>query len=234
MVGGFDFQRAARIVEVENLTLGVGVHLTLTWGIPVLSPENVCSLVDQDGRFYSFGKVIVNSLIGKINSEELYQEWSAQIEKVIEAGICPTHLDTHHHMHLLPICFSTIMKLSEYFQIAYVRKPRELIDLGNKRLIKVIIFRLLCMRSWSQKSSDQFYGLSHQNSNHFLEGFKKIIQTMPSGLTELMVHPGKVDQELLNIDSMCFERENELVALCDSELFELLRYHNVQLSNSDA
>jgi chitin disaccharide deacetylase len=232
MAGGLDFERAAKLA-VENATLGVGIHLTLTWGVPVLSSEKVGSLVNQEGSFLSLGKVTLNSLIRKIDPEQLYQEWSAQIEKVIKAGICPTHLDTHHHMHLLPICFSTIMKLSEYYKIAYVRKPRESLNLRTERLLKLIIFRLLCMRSWSQKHSDQFYGLSLQNKNDSLEGLKNILKNIPNGLTELMVHPGMVDQDLLNIDSMCHERENELAVLCDPELLELLNCHNIQLAKPD-
>jgi chitin disaccharide deacetylase len=232
MAGGLDFRRAAALAA-ENLTLGVGVHLTLTWGMPVLSPENVSSLVDQDGRFYPIGKVTFNSVIGKINANELYQEWSAQIEKVIDKGIRPKHLDTHHHMHLLPNCFSTVMKLSDYYKIDYVRKPEELINIGDKSLLKKLIFRLLCMRKWNQKSSDQFYGLSLQNENAYLEDLKKFLQNMPNGLTELMVHPGKVDQDLLNTDSMCHKREEELVALCDPELPEILRRNNIQLAKPD-
>ena len=32
--------------------LGMGVHLVLTWGKPVLAPEKVPTLVDDTGHFY--------------------------------------------------------------------------------------------------------------------------------------------------------------------------------------
>ena len=75
--------------------LGVGVHLVLTVGRPLV--EGAQSYTDQNGDFirpkdYPDGKP-------HANQDELYREWKAQIEKFIEiAGHKPTHIDSHHHV----------------------------------------------------------------------------------------------------------------------------------------
>ena len=38
-----------------------------------------------------------------IDTNELYNEWKEQIEKFLETGITPTHMDTHHHVNNLDI-----------------------------------------------------------------------------------------------------------------------------------
>ncbi len=81
----------------EYKTLGVGVHLVLTAGEPLL--KNVPSLVGADGLFHKQGVVRE----GNIDPEEVEREWTAQIEKFLSYGLIPTHLDSHHHVHGLPI-----------------------------------------------------------------------------------------------------------------------------------
>ena len=76
--------------------LGLGVHLNITVGKPL---TNV-SFVDEKGNFKSRDTYTNREAI--VSQEELYQEWKAQIEKFIKImGHKPTHLDSHHHVHLL-------------------------------------------------------------------------------------------------------------------------------------
>ena len=52
-----------------------------------------------------------------------YDELRAQIEKILDAGIRPTHLDTHKHTHLAPPVLDAVARLSEEFGIRWVRRP---------------------------------------------------------------------------------------------------------------
>ncbi len=74
----------------------LGVHLTLTaefhsyrWG-PVLGSA-VSSLVRPDGSFWPD----VQSLWAHMRPAEVYAECRAQIEKAIDLGLDPTHIDNH-------------------------------------------------------------------------------------------------------------------------------------------
>lgn len=221
MAQGLDFQRAIQIAK-DTPTLGIGCHLTISWGKPLLPVEDISSLVSGEGKFLTLGNFTKCSLLGRINPKQLLAEWKAQIEKILNTGLTLTHLDSHHHLHLLPTCFQVIKELSQYYQIAHLRKPSEKFSLGGPSLIKRIIFYFLCMRTWPTPSSNAFYGLSLQNSKDYSNALCKIIKCIPEGLTELMVHPGWIDDDLRREDSMLSPREIELETLCDSIIKELV------------
>ena len=53
----------------------------------------------------------------------VYEELSAQVRRILEAGIQPTHLDTHKHTHLAPPVLDAVARLGEEFDIPWVRRP---------------------------------------------------------------------------------------------------------------
>ncbi len=81
----------------NNPNYDCGIHLTLTceWENykfgPVLPVSEVPSLVDQNGYFYKTRKDFKDNA----KPSEIKKELTAQIEKAIQFGIQPTHLDSH-------------------------------------------------------------------------------------------------------------------------------------------
>lgn len=81
----------------NNPNYDCGIHLTLTceWENykfgPVLPISEVPGLVDQNGYFYKTRKDFKN----KAKLSEIKKELTAQIEKALQFGIQPTHLDSH-------------------------------------------------------------------------------------------------------------------------------------------
>src|SRR5205823_1522223 len=57
---------------------------------------------------------------------KVYEQLRAQIERVCDAGIEPTHLDTHKHTHLFPPVLDAVARLSDEFKIPWVRRPFDL------------------------------------------------------------------------------------------------------------
>src|SRR5262249_47753778 len=89
--------------------LGIGVHLNLSEGVPVSPPATIPSLVDPRGRLHlTPGRLWAGVLRCKVSLSDVERELRAQIEKVLRAGIAPTHFDGHKHVHALP-CFSDIV-----------------------------------------------------------------------------------------------------------------------------
>lgn len=77
--------------------LDVGVHLTLNsehrhyrWG-PVSRPSRLSGLVDHSGAMWRS----VVDLRGSADPEAVLDEWRAQIDRALSAGVDVTHLDTH-------------------------------------------------------------------------------------------------------------------------------------------
>src|SRR5262245_52144351 len=88
-------------------SLGVGVHLALVDAAPTLPAESVPTLVTGDGRFrQSWRPFIIACLRGQVSLGDVERELAAQIERVLDSGISPTHLDAHKHVHAYPPIFA--------------------------------------------------------------------------------------------------------------------------------
>ena len=107
-------------------SLGVGVHLALVDGTPMLPPNRVPTLVEDDGRFRASWKpFIVACLRGRVSLEEVERELTAQIDRIRSEGIQLTHLDAHKHVHAFPPIFAIVARVAERFRIQVVRVPYE-------------------------------------------------------------------------------------------------------------
>ena len=101
MATGAAFDHAVQLAR-ENPELDIGVHLVLVGspGFPATLP----------GLLISLGRI------------RIYDEFVRQVRKVVDAGLQPTHLDTHKHTHLLPQVFNAVARIAEEFHIPWVRR----------------------------------------------------------------------------------------------------------------
>jgi hopanoid biosynthesis associated protein HpnK len=233
----------------ENLSLGVGCHLVLVGGFAVAPPKEISSLVDADGRLpQSLGKLVAKLSLGIVRQKHIEWEFRAQIEKIRGAGIEPSHLDTHKHTHAHPRVMKALAHVAKSFGITRVRKPFESlrdswttarINRGKScaRLPAAAaaraatpLFRFIARRH-GLRSPDHFLGLAgtgHMN----LRLLRCLIDTLPDGRTELMLHPGICDADLAATHSrLQKERQSELDLLLDPELKRLLIERGIRLMN---
>jgi predicted glycoside hydrolase/deacetylase ChbG (UPF0249 family) len=224
MANGGDWQNAvvrARAVR----TIGVGVHLNLVQGRPLM---RVPSLTDaRTGEFYGLGALARRALLGRVDSGELEAESRAQIERVRAAGIAVTHLDSHRHAHVLPGIFKSVARVAVEAGIRVVRIPREplrlnVFDVAATDRKLVIGLALLASRGATLPaplvSADHFRGISLQGGKHFEARLRRTLDTLEPGVTELMVHPGHDDEALAAQDSYTWPRAIELAALTSDEM----------------
>ena len=115
--------------------LGVGLHLNIVRGRPLSNPEDVPSLVDDDGLFLnSVARIMTRSVRGKLAAAEVEAEYRRQIEFMLERNFVPTHLDGEKHSHILiPESALAVRKLSAEFNIGKVRLINEKALLKNLR-----------------------------------------------------------------------------------------------------
>jgi len=92
------FEAAAAWVRENHLQGHVGLHLNLTQGTPVTSGiRDAHRFCDSDGNFRSRGRTIWRT--SRAEQQAIHAEWSAQLQAMVAAGLRPTHLDSHHHVH---------------------------------------------------------------------------------------------------------------------------------------
>lgn len=97
------FSEVAAIARADA-SLDVGVHLTLNaehrgyrWG-PVSSPPAGAGLTDADGFLWA----TVADVRRHADPDAVEQEWRAQVDRALAAGIDVTHLDAHMGSALAP------------------------------------------------------------------------------------------------------------------------------------
>lgn len=107
--------------------LGVGLHLNIVRGRPLSNPEDIPSLVDDDGRFLnSVARLMARSVRGKLSAFEVEAEYRRQIEFMLQRNFVPTHLDGEKHSHILiPESARAVGRLSAEFNIGRVRLINE-------------------------------------------------------------------------------------------------------------
>ncbi|HUV97560.1 MAG TPA: ChbG/HpnK family deacetylase, partial [Acidobacteriaceae bacterium] len=91
--------------------LGVGCHIVLVDGNPVLAAEKIPSLVDRrTGCFYpTLWTFLGRLLTGRIRSHEIQAEAEAQIVLLQANGLALTHVDTHKHVHMFPAVLRPVL-----------------------------------------------------------------------------------------------------------------------------
>ena len=240
MPTGAAFEEAAEAAR-KTPSLGVGVHLTLVAETPLSSASAVRTLVGADGRFAADHTVFVRRyLAGELDLGEVYREIAAQVERVVQAGVRLTHIDSHQHLHVLPKLMDMCVSLAKAHGIRAVRIPAEpyfftggyeadlkrtvgkwgLTFLANRARVKAKRAGLLCPA--------HFRGMlagGHMRAA-YLEG---IVRALPEGVTEIMLHPGADGAALAARYGWGYEWEAELAAAISPNVLSALQAGQVEL-----
>lgn len=214
MANGAAFEDAVKLAR-ETPSLDVGAHLTLVGGPG--QPPTVAALLAAMAR----GRVHV------------YDEFAAQISRMVDAGIAPTHLDTHKHTHLLPNVLDGVLRVAHEFQVPWVRAPFDHRAAGESWKVQSIAllearFRRKLAASGC-RATDQFAGFD-MTGRFGAADLAALIARLPGGVTEFMCHPGYCTAQLRAARTRLKEsRERELQALTSSEVRESLERSGVEL-----
>lgn len=229
MAGGAAFEDAVRLAG-ENPELDIGVHLQMVQGGSLSSPGRPLPA--------SVG-VLMRALVA--GDLDVLREMEAQVEKVLAAGIRPTHLDTHKHTHLLPAVLDAVARVSEKYGIRWVRKPFDLPLDGTRASWKTrgaaVVMRQMrgqfdrVLARHGAWTTDHFAGFVW-TGNYDAADLIRLIRNLPEGSTEFMCHPGILGEELRVAQTRLKEsRQQELRALTDIRVREALNENGVVLSN---
>jgi predicted glycoside hydrolase/deacetylase ChbG (UPF0249 family) len=194
MATGAAFEHAAALAR-ETPGLDVGVHLVL---------------VDSAGFPPSLTRFALS--VGRMR---VYDELARQVDKVLKAGIRPSHLDTHKHTHLMPPVFAAIARIAEEFRIPWVRRR-----FGPVRWLG----------SRGCRTTDHFAGFL-MTGRYGPAELVRLIRKLPEGSTEFMCHPGFCTDELRAARTRLKEsRRRELDALTSAEVRAAIDTSGVKLA----
>ncbi|MHB0914431.1 MAG: carbohydrate deacetylase [Thermoleophilia bacterium] len=226
MVGGDAADEAARLAA-RHPRLGVGLHLNLTAGRPVSPPDRVPSLVDRRGGFPGRRRALLWLSAGRARTRELEIEIDGQIERCRRLGVEPTHIDSHHNLHVHPRLRSVIQRVCRRQGISKARAYRALSPAGSVGAFLVSVLAL-APPGLALAAPDSLLGLEPSVSRDYAASLARAIDRRV-GTLELMCHPGYCDASLRAVSSYNIEREAELRSLLSPELGRLLAQAGVEL-----
>ncbi|MEG1003338.1 MAG: carbohydrate deacetylase [Clostridium sp.] len=198
--------------------LAVGIHLTLTCGKPILK-KGVSSLIKDTGDFYKLNEF--EKGIPKIDLDELYNEWKAQIEKLVLAGINLSHIDSHHHIHT----FKEYKEVVEVLSKEYNLPVRNCNSIENDSEIN---FLDLCNYG-TIRDMNLKYESARKECFQIIEA--NILKNIKFEKSEAMCHPAFVDTPLFEGSSFNIARMREVDILCDPYMKELINKYDIKLCN---
>ncbi|MGA2696140.1 MAG: ChbG/HpnK family deacetylase [Terriglobales bacterium] len=244
MADGGAFSDAVAIASTLR-EIGIGCHVVLVDGSPILPPAHVTSLVEgQTGRFPNeLSPVVVRALRGQLDPNQIEAEVTAQIRKLQDAGIAVSHVDTHKHTHLLPQILRPILRAARSCGVKAIRNPfgRVSIRLALsrpvlwKRTLQVGLLNRLA-KTFLRTVSDAGMVTTDGSLGVVATGaldeslFRSIIEDLPEGTWEFVCHPGYNDADLNQIQTrLRAARERELAVLTAESTRKLLQTHGVEL-----
>jgi predicted glycoside hydrolase/deacetylase ChbG (UPF0249 family) len=236
----------------KNPELGIGVHLNLSDGPPAAPADWVPGLLNAAGELDGGPESLLLRIASRsLPLDEVEREWDAQIRKIREAGISPTHLDGHKHVQMLPGLFELALRLAKKHGIRAIRvaheesRLRSALSAGASHHASVVMkqgvqargLKLLTRdaRELADRegvaTSDYFCGIA-QTGQLTREGIEELLENLPEGTTELMCHPGYVDEELrLTATRLQDSRKTEMDILTDPGVRKIVAKRGIRLIN---
>jgi hopanoid biosynthesis associated protein HpnK len=189
--------------------LAVGLHLVLAEGRATLPAALIPDLVDAQGwfsnamarngfRFFFLPQV----------RRQLAAEIRAQFEAFAASGLALDHVNAHKHFHLHPTVLSLLLSIGRDFGLRAVRLPAEpgmgpwlrpWLGLMRRRLERAGV-----------AYNDHVFGLRHSGAMSE-EVVLDVLGQLPSGLSELYLHPALHDG--LTAGMADYRHADELAAL---------------------
>ena len=183
--------------------LGVGLHLTMIDGCPVLPPEQIPGLVGPDGRLFNDPVRLGTALYFSSSlRRQARAEVSAQFDRFAQTGLPMDHINGHQHFHMHPVIARIIADIAPRFGSPPVRIPYEPFarsyraarQNAGRRLWNAVFFGAQSVNlSWRMKSAkipvnDIVFGIN--DSGAMVEdSILKYLDYLPDGVCELYCHP---------------------------------------------
>jgi predicted glycoside hydrolase/deacetylase ChbG (UPF0249 family) len=226
--------------------LPVGVHLNLTTGRPISPPGEVPSLVRPDGSFHSHGEFTRRLLRLQISLREMEREFSAQIEAARRMGVEPTHMDTHHHLHLwLPVA-RALVRVGRRCGIRKTRSTRttdmavpmaRIPGLGAwakrqyKTFAAALLGRWFLLPTWRMEASA--FRATEGTTPSLFDEWQRLVAHLagipPNQVVEVSCHPGYADEELRGYARYVDRRQEEVAVLTSQRVRVALAQARIEL-----
>ena len=196
-----------------NPSLGVGCHVVLVDGEPVLPTRDVPTLVDsRTGQFHAkLGPFLTRLFTGRIRAAEIEAEAAAQIALLQKRGLRLTHIDTHKHTHMFPQVLGPVLRAARAAGIHAARNPFEpewaVHATPRHSWVRAAeVFALRKMGPYFRRTIARHEVAATDGTIAFVgtgtldaAAVRSLLQKLPTGTWELVTHPGYNDADLAKV-----------------------------------
>ncbi len=215
----------------------IGIHVTLTaeWRTykwrPVLPPDQVPSLCDKNG--FLWDDVIQVALRGK--ADEVEREIRAQVQRAINWGVKPTHLDTHMGtVFARPDFALAYMKVGREFGITpFLVEPNpEFLAIAKRHTVPLTPQLIEKLRAFKSAKVDRF-DYPHTDTSKDYEGRKaellEQLGQLKPGVNKIIIHPSILTPELQAISGTAKTRAWEFKVFDDPQVRQFFKDQKIEL-----
>lgn len=215
--------------------LGVGLHVVLVDGRPMLPPEQVPMLVDRHGLFRTdMVRAALRIFASPAARAQLAAEVEAQFAAFAATGLPLDHVNAHKHFHLHPTIAKAILRASLRHGAKAIRAPiepaRVLRAIDGTRAVpgmEAVWAKLVrrTMRKAGLTVPDAVFGLAWSGAMT-AKRVQGLIAHLPEGLTEIYAHPAT---GAYPGSAPGYDYAGELAALTDPRARELIAQNAITL-----
>lgn len=238
MPNGAAFEDAVRIARATP-QMGVGIHISLVGETPVAPRAEISGLADEEGLLPASYTAFVRAYLARrFTAEHIRREVAAQVHRVLDTGLCPTHLDSHQHVHLLPTVFDIAVEAAVKAGIRVIRIPEErgLPLPFTPRAAQLRALGALCPRARRRahaaglRTASHFQGLAVSGSLNEA-ALMRFIRDAGPGVHEIMAHPGHSDVALREKYQWGYNWDEEAAALQCATVLRIVQERGIQLAH---
>jgi len=192
------------ILELKNSEVLLDIHLEL---IEIKTKKRKL----KDGIIKRSANFLFKYLFGKISAPAIELSWEKQIQKFKEIfAKFPDGINSHQHIHFLPAYFKIILKMSQKFQIPYLRFGKYGLIKGKNNVFHILNF----LHKKNSRVSDAFdssdflvsldwiYPVKYspwrvvRNYGQFnrVKNIENFLENLPRGETEIICHPEREEE----------------------------------------
>jgi chitin disaccharide deacetylase len=203
--------------------LGVGLHLVLVDGRPLLPVGEVAGLVGRDGEFdRNIARAGLRFFFQPGVRRRLAQEIRAQFEAFRATGLALDHVDAHKHMQLHPTVARLLIEIGGDYGMTAMRVPAEPVA-----VLRAAVPEESCAtpfhRPWALRlrqrarwagiaAADHVFGIAW--SGRLTEQrMLRLLPYLPAGVSEIYCHPAARPTPRLEAAMPGYRPCDELAAL---------------------
>ncbi len=237
-----EYYREAK--KLRGMNVSVGIHWTICTGRPVSNPEEIKTLVDENGNFYPYSVFRKKYRKGLISNKDIVKELKAQYALFVEVCGEPDYWNTHENSHVDFGVFKLFVRTARELGIFKMRSHRRVyIPASNGISTKSLAWRMMepvknvILKNWMQYANKNHmaspYGITVPLRKTDLKNPEYLFANLHFDndmVAEYVIHPATA------LDSQYFgnigdDRICEYMQFTSHEQKEILRKHNFELIN---